>query len=131
MNDPMNETPHVPPVIPPPVPGAGAPPDDAHIPLGKNPAEQVPIPNLIAAIEAILRQPRRVMFQIGQPNQSKLIGGLLFIAIFCSLIYGLVVGTFSGGVQLWAAPVKIACGLMISSFICLPSLYIFSCLSGS
>ena len=104
----MNEIPNVPPVIPPPVPGAGAPPDDAHTPLGQNPAEQVPIPNLIAAIEAILRQPRRVMFQIGQPNQSKLIGALLMIAVFCSLIYGVIVGTFSGGDQFWAAPVKIA-----------------------
>jgi hypothetical protein len=41
------------------------------------------------------------------------------------------VGTFSGGTQLWAAPVKIAGGLMISALICLPSLYIFTCLSGS
>ena len=49
----------------------------------------------------------------------------------CSLIYGVVVGTFSGGEQLWAAPVKIAAGLMISALICLPSLYIFTCLSGS
>jgi hypothetical protein len=40
-------------------------------------------------------------------------------------------GTFSGGTQLWAAPVKIAVGLMISALICLPSLYIFTCLSGS
>ena len=33
--------------------------------------------------------------------------------------------------QLWAAPAKIAVGLMISALICLPSLYIFTCLSGS
>jgi hypothetical protein len=31
----------------------------------------------------------------------------------------------------WAAPVKIATGLLISALICLPSLYIFSCLGGS
>ena len=49
----------------------------------------------------------------------------------CSLIYGVVAGTFSGGDQLWAAPTKIAVGLMISALICLPSLYIFTCLSGS
>jgi hypothetical protein len=47
------------------------------------------------------------------------------------LIYGVVAGTFSGGTQLWAAPVKIAAGLMISALICLPSLYIFTCLGGS
>jgi hypothetical protein len=42
-----------------------------------------------------------------------------------------VVGTFSNGVQLWAAPAKIAGGMLVSALICLPSLYIFTCLSGS
>jgi hypothetical protein len=56
---------------------------------------------------------------------------LLIIAMACSLIYGLVVGTFSGGEQLWAAPVKTAVGLLLSALICLPSLYIFACLSGA
>ena len=56
---------------------------------------------------------------------------MLFVSIVCSLIYGVVVGTFSGGQQLWIAPAKIAMGLMISALICLPSLYIFTCLSGS
>ena len=56
---------------------------------------------------------------------------MIFASIVCSLIYGLVAGTFSGGPQLWIAPAKIAMGLMISALICLPSLYIFTCLSGS
>src|SRR5260370_41064186 len=40
-------------------------------------------------------------------------------------------GTFCRGAQVWAAPVKIAGGLLFSALICLPSLYIFSCLGGS
>ena len=72
-----------------------------------------------------------MMFQLRQPGAGKLIATMLFISIMCSLIYGVVVGTFSGGQQLWIAPVKIAAGLMISALICLPSLYIFTCLSGS
>ena len=56
---------------------------------------------------------------------------MLFVAIVCSLVYGLVVGSFSMHAQLWAAPAKIAGGLVISALICLPSLYIFTCLSGS
>jgi hypothetical protein len=60
-----------------------------------------------------------------------LIGRMLLVSIVCSLIYGVVAGTFSGGEQLWIAPAKIAMGLMISALICLPSLYIFTCLSGS
>jgi hypothetical protein len=116
----MNEPNPIPPVIP-------TTPQQ----LGSDPAEHAAIPNVIVAIEAILRHPRRVMFQLRQPGAGKLIGAMLLVAIACSLIYGVVVGTFSGGTQLWAAPAKIAGGLMISALICLPSLYIFTCLSGS
>jgi hypothetical protein len=99
--------------------------------LGDDPAERVPIPHAFAAIEALLRQPRRLLFQLRQPGAGRLIAAMLFTALLSSLIYGVVAGTFSGGTQLWAAPVKIAAGLMISAGICLPSLYIFTCLSGS
>ena len=44
---------------------------------------------------------------------------------------GAVVGSFSGHEQWWAAPVKVSLGLLVSVLICLPSLYIFACLSGS
>ncbi|HKW28614.1 MAG TPA: hypothetical protein VJT54_04715 [Verrucomicrobiae bacterium] len=120
----MNELNPAPPSIPPVIPSAPRQ-------LGDDPSERVPIPNAIAAIDAILRHPRRVMFQLRQPGAGKLVAVMLVVAIVCSLIYGVVVGTFSGGAQLWAAPVKIAVGLMISALICLPSLYIFTCLSGS
>ncbi len=93
--------------------------------------ERVPITSVVGAIDAILRHPRRVMFQLYQPGAGKLIAMMLLVSVACSLIYGVVVGTFSGGTQLWAAPSKIAVGLMISALICLPSLYIFTCLSGS
>lgn len=100
-------------------------------PLGEDPQDRETIPGPLAAIESILRHPRRVLYQLHQPKPGNLIVALLLIAVFCSIIYGVVVGTFSAGTQLWAAPVKIAAGLIISAFICLPSLYIFSCLSGS
>jgi len=121
----MNEQNPIPPQIPPVISSGGA------RQLGDDPLERVAIPNFIATIEALLRQPRRMMFQLRQPGAGKLIAAMLFISIVCSLIYGVVVGTFSGGQQLWIAPVKIAAGLMISALICLPSLYIFTCLSGS
>jgi hypothetical protein len=125
----MNDQKPIPPQLPPPLPPvmpAGGP-----RPLGDDPSECVPIPNVIVAIEAILRQPRRVMFQLRQPGAEKLIAMMLLVSVGCSLIYGVVAGTFSGGPQLWAAPAKIAAGLMISALICLPSLYIFTCLGGS
>lgn len=135
MND-QNPTPPGP--IPPPIPPTAAAANPAVPPVmqswqppGSHPTERVPIAGVFSAVEAILRQPRRMMFHIMQPNSGGLIGALLGIAIVCALVYGLVVGTFSGSEQLWAAPVKIVCGLIISALICLPSLYIFSCLGGS
>ncbi|MDR3456183.1 MAG: hypothetical protein P4N60_01950 [Verrucomicrobiae bacterium] len=134
----MNENNPVPPMIPPadrptppPVPPLATPPLAGNRPLGDDPAERVAIPHAFAAIEALLRHPRRLMFQLRQPGSGKLIGGMLFVALACAAVYGVVAGTFSGHEQLWAAPVKIAAGLFISATICLPSLYIFTCLSGS
>ena len=93
--------------------------------------ERLPIPHAIAAVEALLRQPLRLSFQLRQAGASRLIGQMLLITVGCSLVYGVVAGTFSGGTQLWAAPLKIAGGLLFSAAICLPSFYLFSCLSGS
>jgi hypothetical protein len=125
----MNDT--NPTAVPPHIPPATTTSTYGPRPLGDDPGERETIPSLAVAIESILRQPRRVMYQLRQPGAGKLIGAMLFISIVCSLIYGVVVGSFSGHEQWWAAPVKITLGLFISALICLPSLYIFACLSGS
>ncbi len=101
------------------------------VPLGEHPDDRIPITGIITTFEAILRQPRRVIFHLRQSHASAVIAALCGIAVVSALVYGLVVGTFSGGQQLWAAPAKIAGGMLITALICLPSLYIFSCLSGS
>src|SRR5216117_1689373 len=125
----LNRDPALPPVLTSTPAVATAPPGPP--PLGNDPQDAEPIPGPLAALEVLLRQPRRMLYQLRQPGAGHLILALLVIALFCSLVYGVVVGTFSGGVQLWAAPVKIAAGLIVSALICLPSLYIFSCLSGA
>ena len=100
-------------------------------PLTPDPADEQPILGFFAAVEALLRQPRRVVCHLRRPGAGSLISALLLTAVVCSAIYGFVTGTFSNGAQLWAAPVKVAAGLLLSALICLPSLYIFSCLGGS
>jgi hypothetical protein len=127
----MNSMPSSSSPLPPPIPGASIPSLPGFQALGEHPEEREPIPNLVVAVEAILRQPRRVMYQLRQPGAGRLIAAMVFASILCSLVYGVVVGTFSNGDQLWAAPLKVAGGLLISAVICLPSLYIFACLSGS
>ncbi|MGB0583068.1 MAG: hypothetical protein ACPGVU_25570 [Limisphaerales bacterium] len=90
-----------------------------------------PLLTVASVAEAVLRQPKRIFHRIGQPDGKSLALRLLFISILGLLGYGFVVGTFTGGQQLWAAPVKVAGGILVSGLICLPSLYIFSCLAGS
>jgi hypothetical protein len=50
------------------------------------------------------------------------------LALLGMALYGVVVGSFSGGSQMWIAPAKLALGTLLSVLICLPSLYIFACL---
>ena len=113
--------------IPPTLPSTPQP----AVALGDDPAEREPIKNPFTAVEAMLRQPRRVMYQLRQPGSGRLALAMLLVAVVCSLVYGLVVGSFSMGQQIWASPVKIGSGLLFSALICLPSLYIFTCLGGS
>lgn len=128
-----NPAPTVPPIIAatPPVIPAQAAAAQAAAPALAPEVDLKPIDSLGAAIEAILRQPRKVFFHLGQPNAGMLTVALLIIATVGALVYGFVIGTFSGGAQYWAAPIKVAGGLLVSAFICLPSLYIFACISGS
>jgi len=120
MND-MNQTP---PQLPPQMQFTPTPPVE-------DPADLAPINGVAAAIESILRQPKRVHHALRSPGAVGVITSMVFVAVVCALIYGVVVGTFSRGPQLWIAPLKIAGGLLVAAVICLPSLYIFACLSGS
>jgi len=122
-----------PPALP-PILAAGRPaahPAQSELPLGEDPRDLEPMHGPFAAVESLLRHPRRIVYGLRQGDAGDLTRTLLLIAVLCSLVYGFVVGTFSRHDQLWAAPVKIAGGLLVSAFICLPSLYIFSCLSGA
>lgn len=119
------------PPVPPPIPPVGPQTTSGRLPSADDPRDREPITSVMSAVESILRQPRRVLHALRQPEAWRVIGAMLFASILCALIYGVIVGTFSRGEQLWIAPVKIAAGLMLSALICLPSLYVFGCLSGS
>jgi len=128
----MSDTNSFPPPVPPHLPAQT--PNTLNLPLGEGFEERLPVSGFINAVESILRQPRRIIYQLQMQGQGLLIARLLIIAMVCSIVYGLVVGTFSRGDQLfqfWTAPVKVSLGLLVSALLCLPSLYIFSCLSGS
>jgi len=88
-------------------------------------------PGLLTTAEELLKRPGGVLYEFTKGNQRPIVISLLSITILCLLAYGLTAGAFNGGIQLWAAPLKIASGMMVAAFICLPSLMVFTSLGGS
>jgi len=86
---------------------------------------------ILSCAEALLRVPGRILFEIRNGDGRALASSLIAVAAVCLLAYGLTVGMFSWGTQLWAAPLKITLGAFSSALICLPSLVVFSFLAGS
>jgi len=80
-------------------------------------------------VEALLKHPGRLIHAFQEGG-----GGVplrLALSAFISLtVFGLLLGTFSGGTPIWAAPLKITIGMLVAVIICFPSLYIFSALDG-
>ncbi len=116
--------PQPPPATPPAPPPAAAepvappPPLPAHLTLG-------------VIVESLLKHPARIVPALRTEQRRDVVRYEVRAALYCLLAFGVTVGTFSWGSQLWVAPVKIALGALFSAFLCLPSLYIFTCLSGS
>jgi hypothetical protein len=84
----------------------------------------------MAAVEDLLKAPGRILFEL-RAGRTSIAAALVMTAFVCLSVYGVVVGSLSGGSQLWIAPAKILLGSAICVLICLPSLYIFLCLSGA
>ena len=90
--------------------------------------EPVKVTGTASAIEALLRSPASLFFALSvRPGLAASLAG---VALLCAAVFGLVIGTYSGGTQLWASPLKTVGGLAVSALICFPSLYIFACMSG-
>jgi len=93
--------------------------------------EPMPDPaNPIRALENLLKYPGRIVHELHQTRAAILATWLLIFGIAGVAVYGIVVGAQSGGAQMWIAPAKLGLGMLLSALICLPSLYIFTCLGG-
>lgn len=104
-------------------PSEAAPEPVATLPAGAN---------ITLVVENLLKSPASLIKTIEEGKDSKnLIIKLLILIAIGFLIFGITLGSFSFGTQLWAAPLKTLIGITISSIICLPSLYIFSALTGT
>lgn len=105
-------------------------------PISK-PRTEGPDPDFVAMEEkgfshilnSLLKKPLSVVYELNQ-SPGAMLGTLVLICLVCLGIFGLVLGLFSAGDQLWAAPTKVIGGVFFSGLICLPSLYIFGALGG-
>jgi hypothetical protein len=85
-----------------------------------------------AIFEGLLKQPGSLIKTIHKgDHQGNLTLKLLGLTLAGFLIFGVTLGSFSFGDQLWAAPLKTILGITFASVICLPSLYIFTALTGT
>ena len=102
---------------------------------------QPPLPNLPpelqrhtpfgTLLEMLLKYPAHLIRGLHEGHGARPIVLLSLTAILSLAAYGLVIGAFTGGQQLLAAPLKFSLGTLVSTLICLPSLFIFTCLAGA
>ncbi len=81
-------------------------------------------------VEVLLKNPAALVdgLKPGGERWGTMVGILIVLSVGM-LAYGAVVGSFSGGSQIYLAPLKIWAGLALTALFCFPSFYIFSCLA--
>lgn len=112
---------------------APASPDPALADLGRDLFEPMEgEATLSNTFDTLLKKPGSLLYELHTGNREpmRLLKNLAITTVGCLLIFGLVLGFYSGGHQLWAAPAKVLLGVVSAALITLPSLYIFSCLNG-
>ena len=80
--------------------------------------------------ENLLKDPLKVLTCFDRVSTFGFLVNILLINIVCLSAYGVIVGSFSGGIQWYMSPAKIIVGLILAIMFCFPSFYIFICLAG-
>lgn len=81
-------------------------------------------------VEMLLKNPADLVdgLRTGSSRLNTMLGIILVLSIG-TLAYGAVIGSFSGGAQIYLASLKIWAGFALAALFCFPSFYIFSCLA--
>ncbi len=87
-------------------------------------------PSASSIIETLLKRPTRIVHELTHGRGGVVILHLVLLSLLGIAVYGVVVGSLSGGMQMLVAPAKLTLGTIAATLICLPSLYIFISLSG-
>ncbi len=102
-------------------------------PATQPPPLEPPLPEILdlkTLFEALLRRPRDLVTRLAAGDRGAT-WRFLGMAVVSLAVFGFVLGCFAKHEQLWAAPLKVTCGLAFAGLICLPSLYIFATLAGA
>jgi len=88
--------------------------------------------SVMQLVDALLKRPRSFFLYI-QSDEFSLNNSLklTLIALIGLLIYGFIMGSFTGNIQWVASPIKIIMGTTLTALLCYPSLYILVALSGA
>ncbi|MEM9074873.1 MAG: hypothetical protein AAGE52_40625 [Myxococcota bacterium] len=96
----------------------------APAPLALEPVGQ----DLFSVVGVLLRSPASVVHAMRE--RRDILWKLGIVTFLSMVVTGVVMAAFSGGLQLLWVPLKLSLGFFVSALICLPSLYIFTSLSG-
>jgi hypothetical protein len=89
----------------------------------------VNVRSLWGLVDALLRAPERAARALEDVPFGVL--RLVSVILLTALAIGVLIASFSGGVQYFVTPLKIATMALVVPVLCLPSLYIFSCMSSA
>ena len=104
-------------------------PTNVPTPAAAEPVEPVaPDTGMTGLADALLKRPIALVERFERGNVARVEQGLLGITLCGFLGYGVLVGSFSGGAQWWAGPLKVVAVTVGAGAICTPSLYVFSAL---
>jgi hypothetical protein len=117
-------------IPPPPIPKSPASRPDPYAKFSEQYGPTGDRLTLVRVTDALLKRPGQLVHAIMHEDLIRTGLALFAILFVCMTAYGFLVGAFSGGPQLWVAPLKVWLGGLFSALLCLPSLYIFACLSG-
>lgn len=85
---------------------------------------------LAGIVSALVQAPANLLAEQNRPGRAT-VRRLVTVTLASMLVVGLVVGSFSGGMQMLVVPLKLGVGLLVCAALCLPSLYVFSSVAGA
>ncbi len=86
-----------------------------------------PVPDPTTLLGRLLRTPQSLV----AADDDSVPPRLFALGLVGTLVYGLVLASFSMGPHWWAPPLKASLGLMVALLLCAPSLFVFASLSGA